>query len=130
MMFSPCWHACQAHVPRLAPSWAHLTTKRQVPLHRSRAPLSTFRRTSTASEADGKPDQAAQGATGVRLHVVSQSDRRPGAARTPHRGVLADHCVRSAIPQTNPLARCEHLGRAEGVVRAIRADKSANRWTR
>jgi hypothetical protein len=34
------------------------------------------------------------------------------------------HCVRSAIPQTNPLARCEHLGRAKRVVRA------PNRWTR
>jgi hypothetical protein len=39
---------------------------------------------STAS-AGGKPDQAAQGATGVGSHVVSQRDRQSGAARAPHR---------------------------------------------
>jgi len=42
------------------------------------------------SRADGKSDQAAQSAVGVGSHVVSQRDGQSGAARSPHRRVLAD----------------------------------------
>jgi Transposase DDE domain group 1 len=42
------------------------------------------------ARADGEPDQAAQGAVGIRPDVVSQRDRQSGAARFPHRGVLVD----------------------------------------
>jgi hypothetical protein len=101
------------HVPPFCrPHGAHLTTvdryfaetagrsRSSATIHRGRARLS---------------------AAGVGSHVVSQRNRQLGAARAPHRRILADHCVRSAIPQTNPLARCEHLGRAEGVVRASKS---------
>ena len=42
------------------------------------------------TRADGEPDQAAQNAVGVGSHVVPQRDRQSGAARAPHRRVLAD----------------------------------------
>jgi Transposase DDE domain group 1 len=44
--------------------------------------------------------------------------RHSGAARAPHRRILADAlCVRSAIPQTNPLARCEFATLRERLIK-------------
>src|SRR2546423_14743524 len=42
------------------------------------------------ARADEEPDQAAQNTVGVGSHVMSQRDRQSGAARPPHRRVLAD----------------------------------------
>src|SRR3984893_14491919 len=51
---------------------------------------------------DGKPDPPAQGAAGVGSHVVSQRDRQLGAARAPHRSVLADALRALSDPTDEP----------------------------
>jgi hypothetical protein len=59
------------------------------------------------ARADGEPDQAAQSAAGVGSHVVSQRDRQSGAARSPHRRVLADARRARRDPAEQSARHCE-----------------------
>ena len=73
------------------------------------------------ARADGEPDQAAQGAVGVGSHVVSQRDRQSGAARSPHRRVLADAWRARRDPADQPARQ----GRVRDDPRASDQDRCA-----
>jgi Transposase DDE domain group 1 len=59
------------------------------------------------ARADGEPDQAAQGAAGIRPHVVSQRDRQSGAARFSHCCFLAHAWRTCRHSAACPLATAE-----------------------
>src|SRR5271154_395991 len=76
----------RGHLDRHAPRGRHPLRRHLAQRHGA----ASLRERLLPARADGEPDQAAQGATGVRPHVVSQRDGQSGAARPPHCRVLAD----------------------------------------
>src|SRR6202163_4671245 len=85
---------------RHAPGGRHPLRRHVAQGHRA-APL---RGRLLPARADGKPNQAQQGETGVGSHVVSQRDRQSGASRAPHRRILAD-ALRALRDPTDEPAR-------------------------